>query len=761
MTKGEETSGEKHWIYHWADEISNALFAKNKFGFADGSIPIPEEGSPELLLWKRCNAMVRGWLHSSTDKEIRNNVKHAKTACEVWEDLQERFGSESAPRAYELKHILSLTRQEKMSVSAYYTKLKGLWDEIQAISPLPKCKCGGSSFHLVSEDERQKQIYATRKTSVEAATFQTQVARLNDKNWRAPKKIGVTHCGKLYHSVEECYEIVGYPKQGERGGRNSGKKEDSRYKLRGANKSAHMAAGSSPLSGITIEQYSKLVEHFSKSGDTSQVAREENPTSANMAGKINNLNSWIIDSGATEHITCDSMLLENQTSCGTEIPVKIPNGETVSVKSIGNANLPNGLKLNQVLNIHAFKCNLLSVSKLTRNLNCALTFFPDFCVMQDLPSRNLIGMGRHCDGLYLLELTIKKGTALSVKVDSKTWHKRLGHASSLKIQQLDGSFGSFGKNNEHCDSCLRAKLTRLPFPISSIQTASCFELIHCDIWGGYCTPSLSEYGAEGVIISDVNKKRQIEWGEEDELLTGVGRSAMDDSNGSNSVDSTPMEDIRNQPTQVVASDSQRDSEGTRKSDRIKYQPKRLENYVTDLPKSIDHSQPIANSETSKLHVKVIWMPLSAFYDSSKQQRGKDFFFQQIRTSSLKHIVMLIGGLLHDKAFLYRALATIVSEILWLRWLLKDIEAIQTRATPLHCDNQAACHIANNPIFHEQTKHVEMDCYFIRERVESKDIEPRKISTYHQVADLFTKALGASRFRYLASMLGFRDLHAPT
>ncbi|KAG6393276.1 hypothetical protein SASPL_147517 [Salvia splendens] len=254
------------------------------------------------------------------DKEIRNSVKHAKTAPEVWEDLQERFGSESAPRAYELKHILSLTRQKKMYVSAYYTKLKGLWDEIQAISPLPKCKCGGctcdinkqliamkekerlyeflmgldesfgtvktqilstkpvvslgASFHLVSEDERQKQIYATEKTSVGAAAFQTQAARLNDKNWREPKENRrepkkCTHCGKLYHSVEECYEIVGYPKQGERGGRNSGKKEDSRYKLRGTNKSAHMAAGSSPLPGITTEQYSKLVEYFSKSGDTS------------------------------------------------------------------------------------------------------------------------------------------------------------------------------------------------------------------------------------------------------------------------------------------------------------------------------------------------------------------------------------------------------------------------------------------------------------------------------------------------------------
>lgn len=110
---------------------------------------------------------------------------------------------------------------------------------------------------------------------------------------------------------------------------------------------------------------------------------------------------------------------------------------------------------------------------------------------------------------------------------------------------------------------------------------------------------------------------------------------------------------------------------------------------------------------------------------------------------------------------YRAMASTVSELLWLRWLLQDIEAPQSHATTLYCDNQAAIHIANNPVFHERTKHVEMDCYFVRERVASGDISPRKIPTEDQVADLFTKALGTERFRFLVGKLGIRNLHAPT
>lgn len=57
------------------------------------------------------------------EKDIRLSVKYANTASEIWSDLEERFGKEGAPRAYELKQPLTTTRQQGSFVSSYYMKL--------------------------------------------------------------------------------------------------------------------------------------------------------------------------------------------------------------------------------------------------------------------------------------------------------------------------------------------------------------------------------------------------------------------------------------------------------------------------------------------------------------------------------------------------------------------------------------------------------------------------------------------------------------
>ncbi|RVW46696.1 Retrovirus-related Pol polyprotein from transposon RE1 [Vitis vinifera] len=110
---------------------------------------------------------------------------------------------------------------------------------------------------------------------------------------------------------------------------------------------------------------------------------------------------------------------------------------------------------------------------------------------------------------------------------------------------------------------------------------------------------------------------------------------------------------------------------------------------------------------------------------------------------------------------FRDMTLGLCEALWVRLLLQDLSYLSRQPIRLFCDNKAACDITHNPVQHDHTKHVEVDRFFIKEKLDDKIVELPKIRSEDQLADILTKAVSSQVFSKFLDKLGMCDIYAPT
>ncbi|KAL0335244.1 UNVERIFIED_CONTAM: Retrovirus-related Pol polyprotein from transposon RE2 [Sesamum radiatum] len=191
--------------------------------------------------------------------------------------------------------------------------------------------------------------------------------------------------------------------------------------------------------------------------------------------------SWMIDSGATSHLTGNRSSFLTFSTSPKFPPVRIADGSYSPISGSGTVRPTDYLTLTNVLFAPKFPVNLLSVNQLTKTHNCSVTFYPSYCVIQDLQTRRTIGTGHERGGLYFLDTTPPvDARALSASVSPLQWHSRLGHPSLPTLQKIL----PIDSARLECESCELGKHHRASFPPRvEKRSSSPFTLVHSDIWG--------------------------------------------------------------------------------------------------------------------------------------------------------------------------------------------------------------------------------------------------------------------------------------
>jgi hypothetical protein len=102
---------------------------------------------------------------------------------------------------------------------------------------------------------------------------------------------------------------------------------------------------------------------------------------------------------------------------------------------------------------------------------------------------------------------------------------------------------------------------------------------------------------------------------------------------------------------------------------------------------------------------------------------------------------------------YRGATIVACEVVWLQKLLSNLRLLVDAYVVIYCDNISNILLANNPVYHAKTKHIEVHYHFIREKVLAKEIDLIHVSTENQVADIFTKALGTDKLKKFQKIFG--------
>ncbi|KAK3016508.1 hypothetical protein RJ639_007197 [Escallonia herrerae] len=545
-----------------------------------------------------------------------------------------------------------------------------------------------------------------------------------------------TFCHRVGHTQEKCYRRLGIAQPGKGRGRGRGSPAMSQNAVSSSSGplqasaaatqnnnpflSQAQAAATSALPGLTPEHMQRLITFLesSPSGIDSLVGKSLPPT-----------HTWLIDSGASHHMTGNLNFFSSIWDIPPS-PVGLPDGLQTNAIKAGSVSLADSITLRHMLYVPNLAVNLIYVSCLATDANCFVAFSNDICVLQDRTSKSPIGLGKMHRGVFVFQ-PLSTATVASVS-DSESesyelWHRRMGHPSSQPLIHLPTVSVVSPSLKTICDVCCRAKHSRTVFPDSTSRAMDIFGLVHCDIWGPYRSPrnwfaklstALRSYG----FLQSHADHTLFTYRKGDVFLSVL----------------VYVDDL------ILAGNNSTACFSFKK-------------YLNDCFKLKD-----LGPFKYFLGIEAARGPRGLFLSQRKyaldilSESGLSVSKPAAFPMEQNHGLALAGSPLLSDPGPYRRL---IGRLVYLTITRPDIcyavhVLSQFMQSPRSQHWDAALRVL-------RTKHIEIDCHYVREQLLAGNISTAHVRTAQHVADIFTKALGRHQFHYLCCKLGIRNLFTPT
>ena len=143
----------------WKRGMIRSLSVKNKLGSINGDSKKPLPTDPNYKQWERCDNMVTSWILNSLSRDIADSVAYVDSALELWTDLEDRYDQTNGAKLYQIQKEINDLIQGVMDVTAYYTKMKKLREELSGLCIKTHCNCicscgAKDMMHKVEQDRR-------------------------------------------------------------------------------------------------------------------------------------------------------------------------------------------------------------------------------------------------------------------------------------------------------------------------------------------------------------------------------------------------------------------------------------------------------------------------------------------------------------------------------------------------------------------------------------------------------------------------------